>query len=157
MKRARSSPEPTEASVSSVEETPKCERIECGICFEPLNAPTVTSCCQQLIHGPCRKRCGPSCPFCRRTPPKEWFFVETLIRVEADHSSAAYEQTVSFIASIKRHLDTVQHDPVHACYHCLTFSRAQLILSTRINRDPANRAVLQAALDRLTAVMPIAR
>jgi len=153
MKRA--SPEPAPVAPVAEPSTPKVARVECGICFEVLTAPTATSCCKQPIHPVCRQQCGP-CPYCRDFKPKEWFFARFLVSVEADHSSEAYAKTVSFIANFQRHVDAVRGDPTHACFHCLTFSRAQLILSTRINRNPENRAAVQAALDRLTAVMPLA-
>ena len=134
------------------------DAIECGICFGSFTeSVTLTACCKQPIHTACRIRCGASCPYCRSSPPKEWYFAETLIRVEADRGSPAYAKTVVFIDKIRRHLDAIRHDPMHACFHCQTFLRAELILCNRLRGNPENRAVLQTALDRLTAIMPIAR
>jgi len=129
--------------------------IECGICYDPFETdPTFTRCCKQPIHKTChrtcRRMCGITCPFCRNSPSKESLLAEILIQTKP--GSVVFTKTERLFENFRRH--RMAADPLHACVTCCRFSKLQLILSDRLKRDPTNPEV-QAAFDRLSAIMPI--
>ena len=144
----------------------ECPEAECCICFDQCE--TRSTCCKQPIHLTCRSSCGARCPYCRYEVPREKRFAHALFRVEqhrlfpnADVNLESVErcraQCQTILRNTQAHLAAVRDNPMHACFTCQTFSRAQLVLCRSLLTEPNenDRAAMRASLDRLTQVMPL--